>query len=127
MARERHEAHAYLAGICRKRGAETRAIGGIGDHVHILCTLPRDTPLPAFVREIKRASTIWIRNRYAHLTDFAWQNGYCALSVSPSGLGGVFQYIENQEKHHRNRDFNEEIHLYMDQYEQTVGTHPTNN
>jgi hypothetical protein len=36
---------------------------------------------------------------------FAWQDGYAAISVSPSQLGTVKQYIANQSEHHRTHRF----------------------
>lgn len=31
--------HAYLAGVCRKQDSPSIIVGGIEDHVHILCRL----------------------------------------------------------------------------------------
>ncbi len=38
-------------------------------------------------------------------SDFTWQEGYGAFSVSASQLEVVKSYIQNQEEHHRKRDF----------------------
>ena len=40
---------------------------------------------------------------------FSWQEGYGAFSVSPSQVAVVKRYIENQEEHHRKRNFEEEF------------------
>jgi hypothetical protein len=37
------------------------------------------------------------------------QEGYAAFSVSPSQIPKVKAYIENQEKHHRQKSFREEL------------------
>lgn len=50
------------------------------------------------MREIKKASTAWVRERW-HA--FSWQTGYGALSVSPRDLSMLKAYIQNQEEHHR--------------------------
>jgi len=39
---------------------------------------------------------------------FFWQRGYGALSVSPTQLGAVIKYVDEQEEHHRTRTFQEE-------------------
>jgi putative transposase len=39
---------------------------------------------------------------------FAWQDGYAAVSVSPSQIPAVVRYIEDQEKHHSTRSFKQE-------------------
>jgi hypothetical protein len=40
---------------------------------------------------------------------FSWQQGYGAFSVSPSQVQVVKAYIQNQEVHHRKRNFEEEF------------------
>ena len=40
---------------------------------------------------------------------FSWQEGYGAFSVSPSPVPVVKKYIQNQEQHHRKRDFEQEF------------------
>jgi REP-associated tyrosine transposase len=40
--------------------------------------------------------------------NFAWQDGYGALTVSKSNIPGVISYIQNQREHHRKRTFQEE-------------------
>jgi hypothetical protein len=40
---------------------------------------------------------------------FSWQEGYGAFSVSPSQIEVVKEYIQNQEEHHRKRDFEQEF------------------
>jgi len=42
---------------------------------------------------------------------FAWQEGYGAFSYSRSQIQDVYNYILNQEAHHRKNTFKEE---YMD-------------
>ena len=36
---------------------------------------------------------------------FAWQDGYAAISVSPTAVKLVTRYIEQQQEHHRRRSF----------------------
>ena len=40
---------------------------------------------------------------------FAWQTGYAAFSVSQSKTPNVGRYIAEQEEHHRNVGFKEEL------------------
>ncbi len=44
---------------------------------------------------------------------FAWQEGYAAFTVSASAVDEVRRYIENQEEHHRKRDFLEELKILL--------------
>ncbi len=96
----------YLAGIARNHGIQTLAVGGTGNHAHMLVVLPADTALSDAVRTLKANSSRWMRE-----TDrpFAWQEGYGAFSVSPSQLERVTRYIANQAAHHRTHSFEEEF------------------
>ncbi|PYJ92211.1 MAG: IS200/IS605 family transposase [Verrucomicrobia bacterium] len=100
--------HAYLATICRDVGAEVVRVGGVGDHVHIVTTLPRTVSQAELVERIKKVSSKWIKTLDARSRGFFWQRGYGAFSVSPNQIEAVLQYVEAQEEHHRTRTFQEE-------------------
>jgi REP element-mobilizing transposase RayT len=108
----RPKLHEYLGGTVRGLGGEPHGIGGVADHVHLLVSLKSTHCLADFMRELKKAATLWMQdtgNRRA----FAWQDGYCALSVSPSGRNGVRAYIARQEEHHRVKTFREELAEFL--------------
>jgi hypothetical protein len=46
-------------------------------------------------------------------TKLAWQEGYGAFSVSPSKIETVRAYIENQEAHHRQQTFQDELRVFL--------------
>jgi REP element-mobilizing transposase RayT len=62
-------------------------VGGVEDHVHLLSRLGRTITQADWVKELKRASSLWIKEQSRHLSDFHWQNGYACFSVSKSNLG----------------------------------------
>lgn len=62
----REEMQAYLGGVSNKLGAPVLLIGGMDDHVHALCRLGRSITLADWVKELKRTSSLWIKN--AHWT-----------------------------------------------------------
>ena len=108
--------HAYLAGVCRARGSEAYRIGGTEDHVHIACTLPRTLTMAKLLEEIKKASSIWMKQQDRGIAHFAWQAGYGIFSVGQSQLPGLLQYIDNQEEPHRTRTFKEELLELLEKY-----------
>ena len=112
----RKETHAFLAGICKELGSEARIVGGVEDHVHILCSLPKTISIADLIQKIKRPSSIWIKQRFPELADFGWQNGYGAFSVSQSGLDAVYRYIDNQEEHHQKISFKDEFLKYLSKF-----------
>jgi REP-associated tyrosine transposase len=97
---------AYLAGICKNEGVFVDAVGGIEDHVHLLLQLPSTTNLAKTVLTMKSNSSRWLRQS---ASNFAWQQGYAAFSVSASLRPTVIRYIRNQKAHHRKMTFEEEF------------------
>jgi REP element-mobilizing transposase RayT len=61
------------------------------------------------VKTIKGESSKWLNDVKLVEGVFEWQEGYGAFSVSPTHLKRVRNYIKNQEKHHLNRNFEEEM------------------
>ena len=93
----RRRTHAYLATLCRDQGTPALKVGGIFDHVHILSRLSRTKDMADFVRDVKRKSSLWLKNLGEDLSGFRWQQGYAVLSVCPFHVNVVEQYIENQD------------------------------
>ena len=53
----RERTHAYLVGICKNQGSPPLRIGGVEDHVHVLCRLSKTVDVSTLVRELKRDSS----------------------------------------------------------------------
>ncbi len=105
----------FMGGIIRRNDGIPMQIGGMPDHIHILCTLPKTMTLSNLVRLIKVGTHKWLRNNNKeYYTHFLWQDGYGAFSVSSSGLEGLTKYIQNQKGHHRDISFVEEYKLFLD-------------
>ncbi len=108
--------HAYLAGAVRALNAEAYRVGGVADHVHIACTLPRTLSVSKLLEEIKKSSSAWIKQQTPTCQGFAWQAGYGAFSLGQSQLAALIAYIDNQEEHHRKRTFKEEYIEFLKLY-----------
>lgn len=100
--------HRRLASLCGHLGSPALEIGGVSDHVHILCALGRRMALADLVKELKRRSALWLRSDGA-IDEFGWQVGYGAFSVGPRQVPRVARYIRDQERHHRELSFDEEL------------------
>ena len=99
----------YIVGIMKHKHAPVLEIGGADEHLHILFRLPKDIALMHLIRIVKQESSKHIKQVMPGSRLFAWQTGYCALSVSPSGVESVRRYIRNQERHHRTRSYRDEV------------------
>jgi len=100
---------AYKSGILKQWESPALAIGGVADHIHILFSLSKNHALKKVVEEVKKGSSIWLKQQSKLLTDFHWQNGYGAFSVSESNAAAVKSYIVGQADHHRTMSFQDEF------------------
>jgi len=112
----RERTHAYLVGICKNQGSPALRVGGVEDHVHILCRLSKSSEVSALIRELKRDSSKWIKTQDPQLAEFQWQEGYGAFSVSPAHVEALIEYITNQEQHHRHESYQDEFRRLCKKY-----------
>jgi putative transposase len=101
----------YLRGIARNRGADTLSVGGTANHVHMLLSLPSGLTIAQLMRDIKANSSRYLNEKQR---GFAWQDGYAAISVSPSQVEAVKRYIATQDAHHAKRSFENEYVAILD-------------
>lgn len=105
LIREPENLWSLLRAVARNSQIELLAVGGTKDHVHLLLKVPKTRTLADVMRDLKANSSLRLRKRHPA---FAWQDGYGAISVSPTAVRAVMQYISHQEEHHRTRSFEEE-------------------
>jgi putative transposase len=63
--------------------------GGVEDHVHLLARFGRTLTQAEWVKELKRVSNLWLKERGRDYAGFGWQGGYADFSVSQSNLEPV--------------------------------------
>ena len=107
---------AYIDGIIVNKKSMVIQIGGVPNHIHILCTLPRTVSMADFVEDIKKCSSKWIKTLNPYYSQFAWQGGYGIFSVSASAVEKVKLYVMNQKEHHRKMTFREEYEAFLQAY-----------
>jgi putative transposase len=81
-------------------GGEVSAVGGVGDHVHLLLSIPATLALSSVVKQVKGVSSLFANNELGFEGSFKWQSGYGAFSVSPWDVTRVRGYVQNQREHH---------------------------
>jgi putative transposase len=90
------------------KGIYMKAVGGYVEHVHCLLSLGCMQTMADVAQLIKGESSFWI-NKYGTCSyRFSWQDDYYAVSVSQSHVARVTSYIENQERHHASKTWEEE-------------------
>jgi putative transposase len=111
----RESLHSYLGGISKQLECAPIITGGMADHVHLLARFGRTITQAEWVKELKRVSNLWLKGQHS-IRDFEWQGGYADFSVSASNLEQVKRYIANQEQHHRNMNFQDELRTLLRRY-----------
>ena len=108
---------AYLIGTLKKLDCPSLRVGVVEDHVHILCQLHRTMSISTLVEKIKTSSSSRIKEeKHSAVKDFHWQAGYGVFSVSQSNVEPVSEYIANQDEHHRQRTFQDELRILLQKH-----------
>lgn len=109
--------HAYLGGVSKSLECPPLLVGGVEDHVHLLCRFGRTITQAEWVKELKRVSNVWLKDQGPDYAEFEWQGGYADFSVSHSNLEQVNQYIAGQDEHHRKITFQDELRALLRRHE----------
>ncbi len=110
----RNELHHYIGGILNQLDCPPVIVGGTEDHLHFLVCLSRTCEVAEMVKEVKRGSSLWLKDR---VRDFAWQGGYGVFSIGFSQIEPVRRYIDGQEEHHRKHSFQDELRALLKRYQ----------
>ena len=110
------ELYAYMGSILKDNASTPLIINGVEDHVHIFCIMSKNIALAKLVEFVKKHSSRWIKTKGNKFSNFRWQDGYGAFSVSPHMYDTVKKYIENQVNHHKKVDSKEEYIALLKEY-----------
>ena len=113
----RDEVFKYMAGIIKEKNQKPIIVNGVTDHVHLFIGLKPVMSLSDLVRDVKNNTTNFINDRKFLNNKFSWQEGYGAFSYSHSQLDTVYQYILNQEEHHKKKTFKAEYLELLEKFE----------
>src|SRR5213595_2840091 len=94
----RESVHGYLGETSKRLDCPPILVGGVEDHVHLLARIGRTLTQAEWVKELKRVSNLWLKERGHDYAGFEWQGGYADFGVSKSNLEQVKKYIAGQEE-----------------------------
>jgi len=106
----------FMSGVIREMNHKSILVNGVSDHVHILIGWNPSKSISETVHEIKRTTSLFINREKLCHGKFAWQGGYGAFSYGRSQLEDVYQYVLNQEDHHRKKTFREEYLQFLNKF-----------
>ncbi len=102
------EVFKYMVGIIKGKNQKSIIVNGVSNHVHLFVGLKPSMSLSDLVRDVKNNTSNFINDRKLVRSKFSWQEGFGAFSYAHSQIDQVYQYIQNQEEHHRTKTFQEE-------------------
>ncbi|QCX53427.1 IS200/IS605 family transposase [Elizabethkingia sp. JS20170427COW] len=103
----------YIWGIIKNKNCKLFQINGIEDHIHLLTDLHPSIALADFVKDIKVASSLWLKESGDFPNFVGWGKGYCALTYAYKEKEVIMRYIKNQRIHHHKESFKEEISRFF--------------
>jgi len=103
------ELYQYISGIIKNKNCKLYRINGVGDHIHILSDLHPRICLSDYVKDIKVASSLWMKANGNFPKFEAWQEGYGAFTYSMREKNTIISYIKNQKEHHKKETFYDEF------------------
>lgn len=104
----RKELFKYIWGILENKKCHLYRINGVEDHIHIVTHLHPSVSLASLVKDIKVASSLYIKEQKLFKNFIGWQVGYGAFTYSIKEKNRVINYVKNQEEHHKQKTYKEE-------------------
>ncbi len=99
----------YIWGVLENKKCHLYRIGGVEDHIHIATHLHPTVDVANLVKDIKLASSDYIKTNNLFPEFTAWQNGYGWFTYTFCDNDRLIEYIKNQEKHHEEKNYREEL------------------
>jgi putative transposase len=106
---KRDDLYRFVWGVLHRRDCHLYRIGGVEDHMHIFTSLHPTVALSDLVKEMKTASSAWIKGQNIFPRFTHWQDGYGAFTHALPDKERLIEYIKNQEPHHKKLTFREEF------------------
>ncbi|MGL4944110.1 MAG: IS200/IS605 family transposase [Thermoguttaceae bacterium] len=114
---EKHERelYAYILGFTKNTNAHLYRVGGMPDHVHLFLTIPPTIAISTFMKDLKIATSKWLRESPQFPAFDGWAEGYAAISYNQKDKEMVVNYIKNQKEHHQTTNFADELRSILNE------------
>ena len=105
----KRELYKYIYSIIEANNCQLLRMNGIADHIHFLIQLHPSVALSNLIRDIKRASSMWLKENPAFPKFNGWAKEYAAFTCANKDKEVIINYIKGQEEHHKGLSFLDEI------------------
>lgn len=104
---------AHIKKQAAESGINVLSVNGTEDHMHVVVQMMPAQNLAQIMKSIRTESAAWINESKFIKNPFEWEEGFAALSVSPSSVKQVLDYIEKQEEHHKTKTLDSELEVFQ--------------
>jgi putative transposase len=107
------ELYAVIGNLINETGAKTLIVNGHFDHVHCLFQFSPTHAVSEVMKNAKAKSSKWLNESALLENRFEWQAAFGAFTYSEKEIQKVFDYVRNQEIHHKKMTFREEYLMML--------------
>ncbi|MES2276984.1 MAG: IS200/IS605 family transposase [Bacteroidota bacterium] len=113
----RSDVFGVIGNLINETNCKTIIVNGVEDHVHCLIGLRPVVSISELMKIVKSKSSKYINDNALTPGRFEWQEGYGVFSYGKSQLDKVYNYIKDQETHHKTQTFREEYLAFLQRFE----------
>ena len=117
MSAWRFEVLGVIGQLINRNKCTTFIVNGVDDHVHCFFGLHPSISISALMKNVKSLSSKYINESKLTANRFEWQKGYAAFSYHHSFKNYIYEYVLNQEKHHKKVTFREEYLTMLKEFD----------
>ena len=104
----RDKLYSYIWGILKKRNCHLYRIGGVEDHLHIATHIHPMVAPSILIKDIKLASSKFIKQEKLFPGFNGWQDGFGAFTYAYATKNELIEYVKKQIEHHKTISFKDE-------------------
>ena len=113
----RSQVQAVIGNLINETGCKTIIVNGVEDHMHCFSGLRPAVSVSDLMKVIKAKSSKYINDHLLTKKRFEWQDGYGVFSYRQRDVDQIYNYVKNQEEHHRSKTFHEEYLALLEEFE----------
>lgn len=112
----RSELFGVIGNLINETGCKTIIVNGVEDHVHCLVGLKPVVSVSELMKSVKAKASKYVNDHKLTPHRFEWQEGYGVFSYRQSDLDSIYNYIQNQEAHHKTQTFHDEYLHFLNEF-----------
>jgi len=98
----------FIWGILKNKNCHLYRINGTENHLHIVTHVHPMIAPALLIKDIKLATSEFIKAEKLFASFDGWQDGYGAFTYAFSAKDNLIEYVKNQKAHHKMISFSDE-------------------